>query len=115
MSWDKNTVNCSKIDAMALILQAANLTYSLKEIGRVRGYGLNDFMDYESPGEIYPLRELVFENKRFVEQMRRCHDCDTDDTIISIETQENIPLEIYLDCEDFGCSCVDGIPQRKEI
>ena len=80
MSWDKNTIITSSVDSIIETLSNLNTPYCLEEIGKVRGYGLND--DYNGV-DFYPLRKLEYGDFVVLEQIIRTTDCDTDDTIIS--------------------------------
>jgi len=120
MSWDKNTLNFSTLDATIKVLKMFSKKYKLTVLGKVKGLGLND--DYTA-NDTYTLRKLTFENKIVIEQMQRTYDCDSDDIIVSIEFDKKtfpkkVPLEIYTDEGDFvDCSdCKDDCEEcnKKE-
>ena len=111
MSWDKNTIVCSQINAIISTLDICKKPYTLSVLGNVQGHGLNDDLIIEdNSGELYPgskyydIRKLEFEGIVILEQMQRSHDCDTDDMIISVKFDKGSepktwPLEIYMDKE----------------
>jgi len=120
MSYEKNTYNFSQIDSIIYTLESLKHSYTLIEIGKVKGFGCNDldiyFGDYTG-GIIkyYTLRKLQFKDKIFLEQMHRTYDCDSDDTIMSHEfTLENQPEEWYLEVYDDYEGFVDIRENEKE-
>ena len=86
MSWNKNTVVMSSIDATVSTLNNVGVEYSLELLGEVAGNGLND--SYGMGSGIYPIRKLTYGNKVLMEQMNRSDDCDADDYLVSIEFQK---------------------------
>ena len=83
MSYNKNTINFSQIDALLIVLDDLKQPYSLFILGEVGAYGMND-----DDRQSYPIRKLVcFEStgikRTIVEQMRRSDDCDANDYIMS--------------------------------
>lgn len=80
MSWDKNTVDCSRLDTYKAILDELGLPYELTVKIAVRGMGLNDDED-----TVYELRRLQYNNFVILERMERTSDCDTDDVITSTQ------------------------------
>lgn len=97
MSWNKNTVIVSEIDAAIKVLEAYKKPYSLTVIGTVIGRGLNDLANTK-----YPIRRLSFEDRVILEAMFEAGDCDSDDWLIS--------EEFSLENEPKNWSCV----QREE-
>lgn len=103
MSWNKNTINLSKLDIIASTLDSAGIKYEIKELGQVKAMGLNDgYMDIEK----YSLRSLSYKGisgsqKIIIEQMQRTEDCDSNDFLVSFEFNEKLPenfeIEINLD------------------
>lgn len=88
MSWNKNTIITSKIDATIDTLKNCGVDFELTEIGRVLGMGLND--TYGSSIVVgddghYPIRRLAYKNIVILEVMVRNPDCDGDDHIMSHE------------------------------
>jgi hypothetical protein len=82
MSWNKNTVNYSMIDAVIEIMDILKYPYKLENTKEVSDYGLND------DGSIQ-LKSLLFmdtENQSYiiVEKIFRTSDCDFDDSIESV-------------------------------
>ena len=112
MSWDKNTWSCSQIDNTIKLLKEFNEPYKLTVLGKVKGLGLNDDFDtgFDDNGypkiKYYEIRKLEYKNTIILEQMHRTYDCDSDDTLLSIQFEkgkepEKWPLEIYIDGENF--------------
>lgn len=95
MSWDKQTINLSNLNGYIELLQNLEIPYSVEELGKVQGMGLNDIDDYT-------LRKLIVKDLVFVEQMQRTTDCDSMDYITLLtfrkdQMSDNIPLEITYD------------------
>lgn len=85
MSWNKNTINASEVDATIKVLKKIGTPYQVEELGTVQGMGLND--DYFGSGE-YNCRKLTYGNTVLMEQMS-CHsDCDMDDYFVSVEFEK---------------------------
>jgi hypothetical protein len=80
MSWDKNTISFSEVNAIMRVLDILGIPYAVSEIGRVGAHGLND--DVEGR-EFWPLRRLEFADKVVLERIHRHSDCDIDDAIFS--------------------------------
>ena len=78
MSWDKQTANLSKLDAVKETLDELEIPYTLTVIAEFRGRGLND-----AEGEEHQLRRLQYANKVILEYAELEADCDTDDKILS--------------------------------
>lgn len=78
MSFDKNTINNSEIDAAIKVLEDIDIPYKLTEIGIIHGFGINDI-----DGAGYPIRRLEYLNTVMLERIDRTTDCDADDTIHS--------------------------------
>lgn len=103
MSYDKNTINLSNLEAVSTALNDLTIEHKTIELAKVRGMGLNDhFSDIED----YTLRALVYKDIVEVEQMQRTYDCDSDDFIVSIKFKidnlpNKFPLETYSDYEGF--------------
>ena len=92
MSWDKNTINQSNLNAVKDVLDDLKIKYTLVIKECVRGSGLNDDMCGEM--RVYELRRLSYRNFVILEQMNRTSDCDADDTITSQKfTKENEPKD----------------------
>ena len=79
MSWDKNTINMSNLDAVRCVLDDLNELYALSIISTFVGMGLNDSSS-DSP---YELRRLRFRDKVILEYVEMDVDCDVDDCIYS--------------------------------
>ena len=77
MSWNKNTVTLSFVDATIKVLRDLGVPYSLSVIGKVKGIGLND------DDKPYELQRLAYSQVVILERMERTTDCDTDDIITS--------------------------------
>lgn len=80
MSWNKNTINHSKLDVIKETLQKLGVEYKVEILGYVNGRGLND-----GPGTKYAMRKLVYEKGIVIESIFRTNDCDDDDLIYSHE------------------------------
>jgi len=78
MSWNKNTVSYSEINATITVLKELGQEYKLTILGTVPGHGSND--EYKSK---YDIRKLEYKDTVIIEQMKRHFDCDSDDIIIS--------------------------------
>lgn len=99
MSWNKNTINHSKLDEFIEVWEKQNKCYVLYILGFVKGYGLNDDED-----TVYAIRKAINwdDNMVVLERMERTHDCDCDDTIVSYifplgDCPENWEIEVYVD------------------
>lgn len=80
MSWNKNTIDYSNINAIIRVLKDMEEPYKVTVLGKVKGLGLNDEDD-----AYYELRRLEYKDKVILEKMIRISDCDMDDSIISVE------------------------------
>jgi len=80
MSWDKNTISFSDIDAVIDALKDIGIDYKLSVLTRVVGRGLND--DYMGR-EFWELRRLEYGNTVYLEKIEQDAECDTDDIITS--------------------------------
>ena len=79
MSWDKNTVNMSGLDAIKETLDNLGTEYTLTAEAEVRGNGMND----SSGDPPYKLRRLQYGDWVVLERIVKDADCDTDDIIYS--------------------------------
>jgi hypothetical protein len=109
MSWDKNTLNFSQIDAVMQVLRDLGESFVLHVLGEVLGNGLNDEVFNGENEEGYPalrmyqIRKLEYKNIVLLEQMQRHPDCDIDDIIMSfkfIKGQEPTDWKIEITLED---------------
>lgn len=111
MSWDKNTIVLSNLDNVATTLEEIGIPYKITELGKLKGFGLNDDL-YGDKDKYYPIRKLEYTtvkglNVVIAERMIRTHDCDSDDTLISVKLPQSTfddnewKLEIYADEDDF--------------
>ena len=92
MSWDKNTISFSDIDAVVDVLKDTRIDYGLSVITKVLGRGLNDGMWDEET--YYELRRLEYDNIVYLEKIEQDADCDTDDIISSHKfTKANEPKD----------------------
>ena len=99
MSWDKSTYQFSDITPIVRALMRRNENFYLGVLGNVMALGIND--DYRNI-EDYDLRVLIYRGGVVLEQMRRTHDCDSDDVICSTSFNfDEVPtrwaLERYMD------------------
>jgi hypothetical protein len=92
MSWDKNTLNFSVINATLDILRDLGEPFVLSIIGNVMGNGINDEeWTKDEDGDpypqlkYYPIHRLEYKNTVILEQIQRTQDCDCNDTIISFK------------------------------
>lgn len=113
MSYEKQTINLSTINTTVEILQEENIPFKLTNITSVIGQGINDEeWGYNAEGEprlkqkIYLIRKLEYGNIIVVEQMKRTHDRDSNDFLVSMKFDKNIfgsygdlRYEIYTDEE----------------
>lgn len=79
MSWNKNTVMFSEVDAVMRTLQELETPYTLEVIDSFRGMGLNDY----DGDAMYDLRRLQYADTVILEYVELDLDCDTDDCILS--------------------------------
>ncbi len=84
MSWDKNTVNLSKINAALEVLNNLAVPYQLTTLDSFIGRGLNDGF-FEDKGNMYDLRRLQYKDKVLLEYVELDRDCDVNDLILSEE------------------------------
>ena len=78
MSWNKNTVIFSEVDAVARTLEELGTPCNLSVIATFRGRGLNDMEDTK-----YDLRRLEYSDTVILEYVVLSADCDADDCILS--------------------------------
>lgn len=89
MSWNKNTINFSSLNAIKQVLDDLRIEYTLEVKERVIGQGNNDEFFGENP---YELRRLSYRGFVVLEQIQKTSDCDSDDMIISQKfTRETEP------------------------
>lgn len=81
MSWNKQTINLSKIDFTIDLLDDLRIVYNLEVLGEVRGGGMNDSGNYK-------IRKLSFQDTVMIEQMTRSEDCDSDDYLESFKFEK---------------------------
>ena len=80
MSWNKNTINMSALEAMRCMLEDLHEPYEVQVIAEFRGLGLNDdFAD----DDMHQLRRLRYRDTVILEYVNMHSDCDTDDVISS--------------------------------
>jgi hypothetical protein len=82
MSWNKNTINLSRVDSFIEVLNILKEPYSIAVLKRVTGRGLNDGAIFGEE-RIYDLRRLGFKDKVMLEKITQTADCDSDDIISS--------------------------------
>ena len=104
MSWDKSTYQFSDITPIVRALMRRNENFYLGVLGNVMALGIND--DYRNI-EDYDLRVLIYRGGVVLEQMRRTHDCDSDDVITSScfnfdEVPEKWALERFMDFSSYA-------------
>ena len=80
MSWNKNTIRMTEVDATLKVLCKARIHYTLETLGFVGGRGLND----EGEGK-YECRKLTYGDVVLMERMDCSSDCDADDYFVSLE------------------------------
>lgn len=85
MSWDKNTISVSGLDASKRVLDNLSIPYTLDSIGRFSGRGLNDGPYMDGSDKVYVLRRLRYKDKVILEYAELDADCDTNDVIHSQE------------------------------
>ena len=83
MSWDKNTISISKLEAVKETLDGLNIPYQLSIIDTFRGRGLNDDPYMDGTDTIYELKRLQYAEKVILEYVELDADCDVDDVIYS--------------------------------
>jgi len=115
MSWDKNTISFSEVDAFLRFADIFGADYQLIELAKVRGRGLNDDPYMSGEEKLYPIRRVEFKDKVILEYMERHSDCDADDIIRScIYDKAQVPLEWQLERHiDDECPHSDGIFNAK--
>lgn len=82
MSWDKNTINASNLDAVKSVLDELKVKYTLETKKTVMGRGINND-SFGGEDKHYELRRLSYRGFVILEQIKQTADCDADDTIIS--------------------------------
>ncbi len=86
MSYNKNTIKQTEIDAIIRVLQKTKAPYELSVLGRVIGRGINDEHG-GCPGMTadgyYEMRRLAYGDEVLLESIYRPLDCDADDIISS--------------------------------
>jgi len=80
MSWDKQTINLSKLDAVRDTLEEVGVPFRESVIATFRGAGCND-PDYE----MYDLKRLAYRDTVILEYVTMDSDCDANDYIQSIQ------------------------------
>jgi hypothetical protein len=80
MSWDKNTVNLSELEATRKVLDDLGIPYQISVIAKFEGRGVND--EFEGH-PIYELKRLQYFDKVILEYVNLHPDCDIDDIIYS--------------------------------
>ena len=78
MSWEKNTINLSHLDATLGVLDDLDIPYEVAVIGEFAGRGLND-----GEGKVYTLRRLQYRGWVILEVVAGHSGCDIDDVIYS--------------------------------
>lgn len=78
MSWDKNTISMSHLDAYQEVLEELGIPYKLTVKRRITGRGCND-----SDNRPYALRRLEYRHFVILEHIEQTADCDMDDVISS--------------------------------
>ena len=96
MSWNKNTINCSHLEAVIQPLKDCDIHYRVTVLGKVMGMGLNDDMDWSGDDKYYEIRKLEYKDEVVIEQMERHPDCDIDDIIVSYQMNKNV-TEYFLE------------------
>ena len=97
MSYNKNTINKSTVDATIKLLKELKIPYKVKILGQVMGLGLNDDIWGEDIKEeihcdhkYYDIRRLEYRDVVILEKMIRNKDCDIDDYIMSYEFKKGL-------------------------
>jgi len=93
MSWNKNTINHSEIDATINLLKKVGINYELRVLGKVQNRGLGATDDCD-------MRRLSYEGLVMLETIYRTSDCDADDVISSVSFEsayepKDWKLEVY--------------------
>ena len=89
MSWNKNTNFASRLDAIRDTLIEFGQEFTITELGKVRGMGLNDDNDRH-----YLIRKLECDKFVILEQMVKNIDCDINDNLISYKFGINdVPVD----------------------
>lgn len=112
MSWDKNTVRTSALDASLGVLKDLGADYDLTLLADVRGRGLND-----GEFQTYDIRRLEYKDVVILEHMVRTCDCDVDDVIESFRYTKGAEPENWMpEVNECVCGhCEDqGIVNSKE-
>ena len=87
MSWNKNTVIVSEVDATVRIMDSMGMKYQLHKLGEVANMGLEVQYDPDVLHNV-PIRAIEFVDVQGVKhllivQMQRTLDCDSDDFVVS--------------------------------
>jgi hypothetical protein len=105
MSYNKNTIRVTEVDATLKVLCKANITYTLEVLGSVVGLGMNDDTYDREGNEIsgnYECRKLTYGDTVLMERMDCSSDCDSNDYFNSYEYKkgeepETWELSVYID------------------
>lgn len=115
MSWNKNTVDLSEVDAAERVLRNLKIPYHLSTLKKVQGRGLNDTDDsldnlYDLDNQKYLIRRLQYRDIVLLEQMVRTCDCDADDVICSytfnLTSEPKVWIPEVKECV-CGYNCID--------
>jgi len=88
MSFNKNTINISRLDSIAHYLKEKGYKPEIIMIGKVQGRGLNDLIPYNENKKIHFIRKMKYLDKILVEKFIGTNDSELDDYIFSYEFQE---------------------------
>jgi hypothetical protein len=101
VSYDKNTIDYSRLDTTKQVLEELGEEFTITYLGEVVGQGINDV-----PEMSYHLRKLEYRDKIMLERMERTYDCDSDDVRASYvfkkgEEPKEWLIEIFTDADEY--------------
>ena len=88
MSFNKNTVNISRLDYIAHYLKEKGYKPKILLLEKIQGRGLNDLIPYTENRKTYFIRKMEYLDKIVVEKYVGTNDSELDDYIFSYEFQE---------------------------
>jgi len=96
MSYNKNTINRSAVDATIQVLKNLKIPYKLTILGKVIGLGSNNEVFEEDikgilhpTNKYYEIKKLEYKDVVILEKIIRNNDYDIDDYIMSYEFKIN--------------------------
>lgn len=89
MSFNKYTLNLSRVDVISHYLREKKCEFTIKNLDKIDGRGINDLIPYKEQKRVYSIRKLQYLDKVLLERMIRTKDIEIDDYFISQEFDED--------------------------